>query len=642
MENKYIRLCDGLNDKGELIPVSEFNNDLTANSDFYSSIYYYNEEHYKQFQKTGTVVKIKDVTTDRLVFDFDSKDDLQQSKQDTLSLCNKLFKQNINSEVYFSGGKGFTVIINLDKEITPEKAQELSTEVFGKDLKTLDPGIYNASRILRLPNTKHNKTGLYKVALTYEQLSMKTIDEIKEYAKEPKQRFPSKKVTLDPNLLIEKPKKIVEIVKKEFNIRDIDWTKKPRHWKDYRWAIAQGYFKSGNRHEALMVLAATCRGLGYDKEQTFYLCKAAIKKQAALCGQAEFEKEELWNNIIESSIFGDHWEGGQYSPENNAWLKKYCSENNFKWDREEEKPIISLDDMSKKFTDYAVNFEKNILKTGLQSLDDNVMLLASNLVGLLGQPGSSKTSQAMKILKYNSQQGIQSTFFSMDMGLPMIYAKLIQNLKGYSFKKVMDIYKNNPKQAQDLIDEVKKVYKNVGFNFKSGLNVADMKEVIKKQEEMTGNPTKLVVVDYLECVASDFSDPTVGGGKVATQLKDLANELNICVLLLLQTQKHSTPNVSDPLLSMKQVKGSSLLEQSMSVILTLWREGYDAKTVKDDKYVSFACVKNRFGPLWSDDFSWDGVTGETRELNSLERDDLRIFREEKEAAKQEQNKDWQN
>lgn len=391
-----------------------------------------------------------------------------------------------------------------------------------------------------------------------------------------------------------------------------------------------------------MVLAATCRGLGYDKEQTFYLCKAAIKKQSILCGQAEFEKEELWNNIIESSIFGDHWEGGQYSPENNAWLKKYCTENSFKWDKDEEKPVVSLEDMSKRFTDYAVNFEKNILRTGLKSLDNNVMLLASNLVGLLGNPGSSKTSQAMKILKYNSQQGIQSTFFSMDMGLPMIYAKLIQNLKGYSFKKVMDIYKNDPKQADELINEVKGVYKNVGFNFKSGLNVADMKEVIKKQEEMTGNPTKLVVVDYLECVASDFSDPTVGGGKVATQLKDLANELNICVLLLLQTQKHSTPNVSDPLLSMKQVKGSSLLEQSMSVILTLWREGYDAKTVKDDKYVSFACVKNRFGPLWSDDFHWDGVTGETRDLNSLERDDLRIFREEKEAAKKQQDKAWEN
>lgn len=222
---KYIRICEGLSDKGQLIPLSEFNNEFTADSDFYSSIYHYNEEHYKQFQKTGTVAKIKDVLTDKLVFDFDSKDDLQQSKQDTLSLGNKLTKQSISSEVYFSGGKGFTVVVNLDKEITPEKAQELATEVFGKDLKTLDTGIYNASRILRLPNTKHNKTGLYKVALTYEQLSKSTIDEIKEYAKSPKQPILTKKVKLDPTLLLEKPKKVVELIKKEFNVQDLDWTK---------------------------------------------------------------------------------------------------------------------------------------------------------------------------------------------------------------------------------------------------------------------------------------------------------------------------------------------------------------------------------------------------------------------------------
>lgn len=643
---KYIRVCDGLNDKGQLIPVSEFDPEFTADTDFYSSIYYYNEEQYNKFQVTNSVKGIKDVVTNKLTFDFDSKDNIQLAKNDVLALYKNFNTHKINpemTEIYFSGNKGYHIILNLSKDISPEKAEQLAINVFGKDLKTLDLGVYNASRIFRLPNTKNEKSGLYKTQLTYDQFTKFTLKDIKEYAKKPNGYKPGPTIDLNPELLKEEKKEAkIEVIKKEFNIKNIDWTKKPRHWKDYRWALAQGYFTSGNRHNALMILAATCRGLGYDKEQTFYLCKAAIKKQAVLTGQEEHSKEELWNNIIEQSIFGDQWEGGQYSPENNAWLKKYCQENNFKWDKEDYKPIISLDDMSKKFTDYATNFDKNIIKTGLPTLDENVMLLASTLVGILGNPGSSKTSQALKILKYNSQQGIQSTFFSMDMGLPIIYAKLIQNLKGYSLKTVMDIYKNSPKEANELIEQVKKIYKHVGFNFQSGLNVADMKEVIKKQEESTGTPTKLVVIDYLECIASEFSDPTASGGKIANQLKDLANELNVCILLLLQTQKHSTPSVSDPLLSMKQVKGSSILEQAMSVILTLWREGYDPKTVKDDKYVSFACVKNRFGSLWTDDYHWDGIRGETRELNSLEKDDLRIFREEKEANKKANDKQWEN
>ena len=104
-------------------------------------------------------------------------------------------------------------------------------------------------------------------------------------------------------------------------------------------------------------------------------------------------------------------------------------------------------------------------------------------------------------------------------------------------------------------------------------------------------------------------------------------------MLLLQTQKHSTPDISDPLLSLKGVKGSSLIEQSCSTILTLWRDGYNPKHVQDDKYISFAVVKNRFGSLWSGDFSWNGLRGDIRELSEEELDSLAEFRERKRQEK---------
>jgi len=67
--------------------------------------------------------------------------------------------------------------------------------------------------------------------------------------------------------------------------------------------------------------------------------------------------------------------------------------------------------------------------------------------------------------------------------------------------------------------------------------------------------------------------------------------------------------------------------------LTLWREGYNPKTVADDKYISFAIVKNRFGSLWSGDFSWHGVTGDIRELTEEEDENLAEFRARKAQAK---------
>lgn len=643
--NKYVRVCEGLSDKGELISLNDFIEGLPefqSDTDQYSSVYYYNDKHLETFKKTGSIAGIKDVTTDKIVFDFDNKDNLALAKSDVLSLYKRLEGEGISkteTELYFSGGKGFTVVINSDRELTPESSAYLATEVFGKDLKTLDHTIYNASRILRIPNSRHPKSRLFKVQLDPDKLEGMSVQQILDKAKSPNGLKLSKPISINKELTPSK-KKDNNKKSKEYNIKDIDWTKKPRHWKDYRWSLSQGYFDSGERHQALLILAASCRGLGYDEEQTYYLCKSALKKQSKLTGQDEFSKEELWDNIIKQSIFSDKWEGGQYSPDSNEWLKKYCIKNNFKWDKNEDKPTVNLDDMTFTFTDYAVNFEKNTIKTGLPSLDNNVMLLASTMVGLLGNPGSGKTSLSLEILKNNSLMDNNSVFFSMDMGLPIVYAKLIQNLKGYNLKQVMSIFQNNPKESNQLVEEVKNTYKNIGFNFKSGLTVSDMREVIKKHEDKTGKANKLVVIDYLECMASGNSDPTVGSGLIANQLKDLANELNTCVLLLLQTQKHSTPSISDPLLSMRQVKGSSVLEQALSVILTLWREGYDPRTVNHDKYMSMACVKNRFGSLWTGDFSWDGRRGHIGELSSMEKEALGEFRQMREEQREENNRQW--
>jgi replicative DNA helicase len=130
---------------------------------------------------------------------------------------------------------------------------------------------------------------------------------------------------------------------------------------------------------------------------------------------------------------------------------------------------------------------------------------------------------------------------------------------------------------------------------------------------------------------------------ITNQLKDMATEMEVCIILLLQTQKHSTPDISDPLLSMKQIKGSSAIEQNCSVVLTLWREGYNPDFVEDDKYISFALVKNRFGSLWKGDFSWEPVKGQIGSLSEEERDEFEQFKKrknDKRMADIKEKNDW--
>ncbi len=651
----YRRITQGVNDKGILFKASELPDAYIKNrdKDYYTSINHYSEEQFQEFKKTGSVAGIKDVSTNVLAFDFDCKEDLNKARQDAFILVQRLREQlsikPSQLDIYFSGMKGFTLYIKMKEFLPPFKTAHLALNVLGKDLATLDPSLYNPSRILRVPNTRHQQSGLYKVQLTYKQLQTLTIDEIKEYALSPKEL----KVISDP---VEIPEEMLTIPepppteKSKYVDSAVDYSRKPALWKNCKWSLAQGNFKSGQRHYALMVLASTCRGLGFTKDMTYDLCKGALRRSVELYGQGSTTKDELYKNIIEDTVFTDSWEGGQYTCKKAGELQTYCDslgEHKCK-DREttEEKPFVKFDEMFDDLVKFSQDFEKNIIKTGLIQLDKKLILSTSTLNGLLGQPGAGKTTMAMNYLKYTSKMGIPSAFFSLDMGKPIVTAKIIQQRIGLDFIEALNFVKNQPEEARILGKSImQEDYANVNFTFRAGLTANDMKIMIKQQEELTGKKVKLVIVDYLECIAGPYGDQTANTGFIANLLKDLANELEVCILLLLQTQKHSTPEVSDPLMSLKGVKGSSIIEQSCSTILTLWREGYSPKYTEDDRYISFAIVKNRFGSLWSGDFSWNGVSGEITSLTEEQAYQLKEFKrrkkEDKDQAILEGNKQWE-
>lgn len=649
MNNEYIRVTKGLADKGVLVAPSELHNIVTdTEKDYYASLYYYTSKHYELFKKNGSIRGITDVYTDTIVFDFDSKTDLEQTRRDSITAIERLKQYGVKEsdvELYFSGNKGFTINVRLNRKITPEEARRIALEKIAGDLKTTDTSVYDASQIIRVPGTKHPKSGLYKVPLTLAQLRALSIPEIRDYASSLEHVTENFEWTVaEPNQEFFRVEKKLERPKMN---QEVDLSKKPAQWKNCKWSLLQGNFDEGNRHNALMIIAATCRGLGYDKQTTYYMCKSALKKQSERTGQDEFSKEELWSNIIEQSVFTDNWEGGQYTCSKDGWLKDYCDslgEHKCKDKDSDEPPCIRLEDITLEFNDYAKNFEQNVIKTGIRLLDENVTLCTSTLAGLLGQPGAGKTSMAINYLRNTSAADIPSVFLSLDMGKPIVYAKLVQKITGLNFKAVLDLFKTDPHRAAKIAEVLKEEYKNVGFNFKSGVTVPDIRSIVQEHEQTLGKKVKLLVIDYLECLAGPYADQTANTGFLANQLKDLSNDLGVCTLLLLQTQKHSTPDISDPLLSLKGVKGSSLIEQSCSTILTLWRDGYNPKHVNDDRYISFAVVKNRFGSLWSGDFSWDGLRGDIRELTEEEEDNLADFRErkreEKAAAARESVKEW--
>jgi hypothetical protein len=130
--------------------------------------------------------------------DFDNEENPEKARKEAVSVIKKLVNDFDIAEgaisVAFTGKKGFSVTISyvvFGAEssadlplIWKSMVQELATKL---KLKTVDTGIYERRRLWRLLNSRHQKTGLYKIPLTLAELEKLDIDEIKQKAARPRE-----------------------------------------------------------------------------------------------------------------------------------------------------------------------------------------------------------------------------------------------------------------------------------------------------------------------------------------------------------------------------------------------------------------------------------------------------------------------
>lgn len=635
----YVNLREGIRSTPRLIPMTDDIGKylIDKDKDYYQSLFFYTEEHKNFLKEKGTLSGIKNTSTNRLYFDFDSKNNLEQARLDALEACFRLVEKGISEQslaVYWSGNKGFNVEVRLDKFITPE---EFKQHVFAvaEDLTTFDRVVNDPNRIIRIPNTRHDQSGLYKVLLTLEKLETSNVSDIRDYARA-KHEIAALVPSPLPAMELKKPPEKKErrtLTTDTKRLLDTVLKDKPKHWKDYKWALAKGLFESGERHQALLVVAATCRGLGYDKSQTYHFCKSVIEQQAELFEAAPFDKTELFENIIEKTVFSDKWQGGQYSPKTNDWLKGYCEKWRFDTETSAE-PVMRIEDAFSLFKDFAVNIDELTIKTGIEQLDENLRMTIGMSAGIVAPPGAGKTSIVLQMLKNMSELGHKSIFFSYDMFHALVFTRLVQKEFRMPSADIYDKFKSGDTAFQNKVLEVIKTkYKNVHFCFKTGQTVDDICDTIKFVEESTGEKVRFIVTDYNELVITDIADPTQSSAFVAQKMREIATTYNLCALSLFQPSKVSG-DPSEEITSYHSAKGSGAISQSVSVMLGMSRPGYNPKKAEDDKFLTINCVKNRMGPLFSVELAWDGLSGNVRSMTEEEEVLLAEVKERKAKEKQ--------
>lgn len=154
------------------------------NTGLYTTAYLYDSNDPKEANLYGN-----------FYLDFDNEEDFEKVRSDVLEaiwyLSNPI-TYGIPKELFhlfYSGKKGVHIIIpSVIMGIEPDKYLNEHFKFMAEDIaermtyQTLDTRIYDRRRLLRLPNSRHQDTGLYKIPLSVEEIRTLSLREIQQMA----------------------------------------------------------------------------------------------------------------------------------------------------------------------------------------------------------------------------------------------------------------------------------------------------------------------------------------------------------------------------------------------------------------------------------------------------------------------------
>lgn len=262
----------------EIDKIDEAIKKIGFNGDVYQTIYRYET---KNSDESNFIAP--------LYFDLDI-DDIENNygkiKIDLMllvrQLCTMFSLSEDDVEIYFSGSKGFHILINeeifgfegsrdLNKDL---KLIALKLKAFTIN-KTVDTKIYDYKRLFRMVNSINQKTGLYKIPVTIEQIRVMNFEQLKEYAKEPKEII-SKEYTLNEKAK-ERFHEVVEEIradnKRHVNIRVArDFIKKKQMLPCVKYILQNGAAK-GQRNNTMIALASALFQIENDFDEVLEVVK---------------------------------------------------------------------------------------------------------------------------------------------------------------------------------------------------------------------------------------------------------------------------------------------------------------------------------------------------------------------------------
>lgn len=241
-----------------------------------------------------------------------------------------------------------------------------------------------------------------------------------------------------------------------------------------------------------------------------------------------------------------------------------------------------------------------------------------NLIVLAARPSVGKTALALNFAINACKSDTKVIFFAFEMSATELNYRLISSLANIDlmFLRQGEKLLTN----EELDDAVKAIGIIDNWDFRINDNnsrqtVYDICQNVRSQVRQDPNQEFLVVIDYLQLIKTDktINRHDLQIGEITRELKLLAKELNIPIILLSQLNR-SVENRADKRPQMSDLRDSGNIEQDADVIILLHRDDYYERDSENKNIIDVNIAKQRNGPVGNVELVFLKETGKFLDL----------------------------
>jgi replicative DNA helicase len=223
-----------------------------------------------------------------------------------------------------------------------------------------------------------------------------------------------------------------------------------------------------------------------------------------------------------------------------------------------------------------------------------------------GRPGQGKTALICNSILADGINGIPSLLIEREMRIQELMERLVCIHSGVNNDKIRfgTLDQKEADAVYDSLEVIKKFPIYLDTNFMSN-DPMYVEATVNKYVNTRG--VQVVYADYIQIMTDRDDGQTQAIGRMTRLMKILANDLNLCTILLSQLNRNvESRDNKRPLLSDFKMSGS--MEEDADYAIGLYRdEHYHPETTQKNR-MEFMVLKNRNGPAGLVTLKFEGPT----------------------------------